>query len=90
MLLTVPFVSCNAHAGDPAPDRSPEVVGQSQPGVHDLTGTGFLLKLLVDFILHPQTARAQGMAEALQTAVRVDRQFPPEFEGSLGPGRRLA
>jgi hypothetical protein len=49
-------------------------VGQAQPGTGDLPFPRLALQLLVHFVEHAEAGGADGVAEALQAAVRVDRQ----------------
>jgi len=54
--------------------RAAQVVGEAESRVLDLPLVSLLLQLLVDLVHHPQAARADGVAEALEAAVGVDRQ----------------
>src|ERR671915_2032107 len=56
-----------------------QVVGQAQVGLLELALARFALKLLVDLVNHADAAGPDGVAEALQTAVGVDRKLA--FQG---------
>src|SRR6187402_1636153 len=63
--------------------RAAQVVGEAELGVVDLTRASLAAELEPHLVHHPQARSADGVAEALEAAVRVDRLRALEVEAAI-------